>query len=58
MQGEMALKLQKLLFAPNERLPQIPGSERIYIIKRGKLDIYIKRFGPNNRDDSRFLKRI
>lgn len=54
----MAQKLQKLLLAPNERLPQPLGNERIYIIKHGKVDIFIKKFGPNNRDDSRFLKRI
>jgi hypothetical protein len=58
MQTHVASKLQKALYAPNERLLQPVNKERIYIIKRGKIEIYCDRFGHNRREYRRLMKTI
>jgi hypothetical protein len=58
LQGQLALKMEKIMFAPNERLNQPAGNERIFILTRGKVDIYLDKFGTNNTIDRRLLKSI
>lgn len=58
MQTHVAARLQRALYAPNERLLQPATKERIYIIKRGKVDVYCDRFGHNRKEDRRLLKTI
>lgn len=48
MQSNVAGRLVKRLLAPDERIIQTPGREKLYIIKRGKIDIEYDRFGMNN----------
>lgn len=47
-----------MLLSPNERLIQPAGNERIYLINKGKVDIYLDRFGQNRSLDRRLLKTI
>lgn len=58
MQTCVANHLQKTLYAPKERILQPAGQERIYIIKQGKIDIYLDRFGENKKEHRRLLKTI
>lgn len=48
-QSEIAKSLEKRLFSPNERLGEISGVEKIYIIKTGKVSIYMNRFNNGNK---------
>ena len=44
MQQEIAQRLEKKLFAPNEKLISKNGkADRIYIIKKGRIDISMNR---------------
>lgn len=45
---EIARSLEKRLFSPNERLGET-GNDRIYIIKTGKLCVYMNRFSNNKK---------
>jgi hypothetical protein len=58
MQTCVASRLQKALYAPKEKLLQPLGQERIYIIKHGKIDIFLDRFGENKKEYRRLLKTI
>jgi hypothetical protein len=45
MQSEIAKRLEKRLFSPNEKLIHPNGFPRVYIIKRGRIDISMNRYG-------------
>ena len=39
-QSEVAKKVHKKIFTPNEEIVQVPGKERIYIFKKGKVEVH------------------
>ena len=45
MQSLIALKLQKKLFSPNEKLHFPDGVDRIYVIKKGEIEILMNKYG-------------
>ena len=44
MQSELAQKLEKRVFAPNEKLQASNDIDRIFIIKKGKVNVSMKRY--------------
>lgn len=40
MQSELSKKLEKFIFSPNER---INNKDKVFIVTKGKIDVYIER---------------
>ena len=57
MQTEIAQRLQKRVFAPNEKIASINEKERIYIIKKGKVNVSMSRYG-SDQEHRKVLKVI
>lgn len=57
MQSEIARRLEKRLFAPNEKLVATNGSFRVYVVKRGRVDVFMNRYG-NSQEYRKLLKVI
>lgn len=50
LQSEVARRLEKRLFAPNERLVPPGAPARLFIVKHGRIDVFMTRFaGPQER---------
>jgi len=57
MQSEIAQRLEKKIFAPNEKLLSNTGTDKIYIIKRGRVAISMNRYG-SDQEHRKVLKII
>lgn len=57
MQSEIAQRLEKRIFTPNEKLVSSNGKDRIYIIKKGKIAISMNRYG-SDQEHRKVLKII
>ena len=44
------------MFVPNEKLVSTDGKDRMYIIKKGKIEIYMNRYG--DQENKKLLKEI
>ena len=57
MQLEIAHRLEKKIFAPNEKLASSNGIDRVYIIKKGHIDISMNRYA-SDQEQSKVLRKI
>lgn len=57
MQLEIAHRLEKKIFAPNEKLASSNGIDRVYIIKKGHIDISMNRY-TSDQEHHKVLRKI
>lgn len=55
MQSELSKKLQKFIFSPNER---ISSRDKLFIVTKGKVDVYIERKTGNKLYVKKHLKTV
>lgn len=57
-QSEIAKNLIKKILHPNEMVVQLPGKEKIYIVRNGKLEVYTNCSANYKQQFKRLLKVI
>ena len=55
MQNDLSKKLEKFIFSPNER---IVNKDKLFIVTKGKIDVFIERKIGNKVYVKKFLKSV